>query len=79
VHGAHALGGGFPDMVVRISTPMVQIPALVEVKTADGRLKLSQETFLRLWGTGCVAVVQTREDVFAHVERVRQQFRRGNL
>ena len=39
VRDTHALGGGFPDMVVRISTAMGQIPALVEVKTADGRLK----------------------------------------
>jgi hypothetical protein len=60
VHDTHALGGGFPDMMVGISTPMRQIPALVEVKTADGRLKPSQETFLRLWGTGCVEVVRSR-------------------
>jgi hypothetical protein len=42
VHDTHALGGGLPDMVVRISTPMGQIPALVEVKTSDGRLKPSE-------------------------------------
>jgi hypothetical protein len=77
VHDTHALGGGFPDMVVRISTAMGQIPSLVEVKTADGRLKPSQETFLELWGTGCVEVVETREDVFAHVERVRARFGRA--
>jgi hypothetical protein len=29
LHDTHALGGGFPDMVVRISTAMGQIPALV--------------------------------------------------
>jgi hypothetical protein len=44
------------------------------VKTADGDLRPSQETFLRLWGTGCIEVVQTRDDVFAHVERVRGRF-----
>jgi hypothetical protein len=49
---------------------MGQIPALVEVKTADGRLRPSQETFIRLWGAGCAEVVQSRDDVHAHFERV---------
>lgn len=70
VHDTHALGGGFPDLVVRVSTKGGHRIALVEVKTPDGYLRPNQETFLRNWGS-CVAVVQTREDVFAHVERVR--------
>jgi hypothetical protein len=72
VHDTHSLGGGFPDLVVRISTRKGHAIALVEVKTADGTLRPNQQTFLRNWGS-CVAVVQTREDVFAHVERVRAQ------
>jgi hypothetical protein len=77
VRDTHALGGGFPDMLVRISTRAGQVLALVEVKTADGMLRPSQETFVRLWGTGCVEVVQTRDDVFTHVERVRSRFGRS--
>jgi hypothetical protein len=70
VYDSHGLGGGFPDLVVRISTRKGHHIALVEVKTADGTLRPNQERFLRDWGS-CVAVVQTRDDVFAHVERVR--------
>ena len=77
VHDKHVLGGGFPDMLVRISTRAGQVFALVEVKTADGTLRPSQETFIRLWGTGCIEVVQSREEVFAHVERVRGRFGRA--
>jgi hypothetical protein len=70
VHDTHAVGGGFPDIVVKISTKRGPHVALVEVKTADGTLRPSQERFVREWGS-CVTVVQTRDDVFAHVERVR--------
>ena len=70
VQDTHAVGGGFPDIVVKISTKRGAVVALVEVKTADGTLRLSQERFMREWGS-CVTVVQTREDVFAHVQRVR--------
>jgi hypothetical protein len=72
----HALGGGFPNMLVRISMRAGQVLALVEVKTADGILKPSQETFLRFWGTGCIEVDSTRDDVFPHVDRVRSRFRK---
>jgi hypothetical protein len=70
VHDTHAVGGGFPDLVVRIPTRRGAVVALVEVKTVDGTLRASQERFVSEWGA-CVEVVQTREDVFAHVERVR--------
>jgi hypothetical protein len=71
----HALGGGFPDLLVGIPTRSGRVLALVEIKTADGRLRTAQETFIRQWGTGCVVVVQTREDVHAHVECVRSAAR----
>jgi hypothetical protein len=71
VQDTHAVGGGFPDLVVRISTKRGHVVALVEVKGADGTLRASQERFLREWGCSSIAIVQTREDVFAHVERVR--------
>lgn len=74
VQDTHAVGGGFGDLVVKIPTKRGPVLAIVEVKTADGTsrgLRPNQERFLAEWGTGVVAVVQTREDVFAHVERVR--------
>lgn len=70
VQDTHAVGGGFPDIVVKISTKRGPLVALVEVKAVDGTLRPSQERFIAEWGS-CVTVVQTREDVFAHVERVR--------
>lgn len=70
VKDTHAVGGGFPDIVVKISTKRGPVVALVEVKGSDGTLRPSQELFISEWGS-CVTVVQTRDDVFAHVERVR--------
>ncbi len=70
----HALGAGFPDMLVRIPTGRGGILALVEVKTLDGVLSPSQKRFQRDFGA--VEVVRTREDVQHHVDRVREQFKR---
>jgi VRR-NUC domain len=72
VQDTHGVGHGFPDLVVKITTAAGPVACLVEVKTADGTLRLSQERFIAAWGS-CVTVVQTREDVFAHVERVRRK------
>lgn len=66
----HAVGGGAGDIIVRITTKRGPVMNWVEIKTADGTLRPNQERFLAEWGS-CAAVVQTREDVFAHVERVR--------
>lgn len=74
VHDTHKLGGGFPDLVVRIPTRGGGMIQLVEIKTEDGSLSPSQETFMRQWGGFCVAVIQTREDVTAHVQRVQRRF-----
>jgi hypothetical protein len=70
VQDTHAVGGGYPDLNVKISTRRGPMVALVEVKTRDGKLSPSQARFIGEWGS-CVTVVQTREDVFSHVERVR--------
>jgi hypothetical protein len=70
VQDTHAVGGGFPDIVVKIPTKRGPQVALVEVKTTDGTLRASQICFIAEWGS-CVTVVQTRADVFDHVERVR--------
>lgn len=66
----HKVGGGAGDIVVKITTKRGPVMNWVEIKTSDGRLSKSQERFAAEWGS-CVAVVQTRDDVFAHVERVR--------
>lgn len=70
VQDTHSVGGGFPDLVVKIPTKRGASIAIVEVKMPDGSLSKSQERFIAEWGA-CVTIVQTREDVFAHVERVR--------
>lgn len=67
---SHGLGFGFPDVIVKIPTKRGPQIAIVEIKTPAGLLSKSQQRFLAEWGS-CVTVVQTREDVFAHVERVR--------
>jgi hypothetical protein len=71
VQDTHKVGGGFGDLVVKIPTRKGGVVAVVEVKTADGELRPSQIRFISEWGS-VVEVVQTREDVFAHVERVRR-------
>lgn len=72
VQDTHGVGGGFGDLVVKIPTRRGGVVAIVEVKTADGTLRPNQERFIAEWGA-VVQVVQTREDVFAHVERIRGQ------
>jgi|SRR5882724_5473096 len=66
----HGQGGGFPDIVVKIPTKRGPRAELVEIKTTDGRLNAAQIRFIAEWGS-CVTVVQTKADVWAHVERVR--------
>ena len=70
VQDTHKVGGGFGDLVVRIPTRRGGVVSIVEVKTTDGTLRPSQERFLAEWGASVVEVVCTREDVFAHVQRV---------
>lgn len=70
VFDTHKLGGGFGDLVVKIPTKRGAVLSIVEVKTADGKLRSNQERFLAEWGASVVEVVCTREDVFAHVQRV---------
>lgn len=72
----HSQGGGFPDTVIKIPTKRGPVVALVEIKMPDGTLRPSQIRFISEWGS-CVTIVSTREDVFAHVERVRQSVLRG--
>ncbi len=70
---AHAIGGGFPDLVVGVAAPYGRVTELVEVKTATGRLEQSQERFIRDWRGSPVVVVRSREDAAAHVQSVRRR------
>jgi hypothetical protein len=70
VYDTHQVGGGFGDIVVVIPTKRGKVMKAVEIKTIGGTLRPSQLRFLGEVGDAAT-VVQTREDVFAHVERVR--------
>jgi len=70
VQDTSIVGGGFPDMVVRIPTRRGPVVALVECKVVWGTLSIAQQSFAALWGSACV-LVRSRQDVLAHVERVR--------
>lgn len=73
VFDTHAVGLGFPDLVVGIGG----MTALVEVKDEDGKLRASQELFIRTWRGGKVEIVRTERDVEDHVQRVRSRFSEG--
>lgn len=64
----HGQGFGFPDIIVHFSGYC----APVEIKTEDGKLRPSQERFIREWKGPKVEVVRTVDDVVAHVQRVRK-------
>jgi hypothetical protein len=74
VRDTHMVGAGFPDLIVSIPTVRGKILQLVEVKSRDGVLSPAQKVFQRDFGS--VTVVRTEAEVFAHVERVREQFKR---
>lgn len=68
------VGFGFPDIVVG----MAGAPAdLVEIKMEEGDFTSAQVIFHRDWRGRKPIVVRTREDVIAHVQRVRKQLHRG--
>jgi hypothetical protein len=67
----HMVGGGYGDITVMIPTKRGAVVQVVEIKTADGTLRPSQQRFLAEWGPAAVAVICTREDVFNHCDRVR--------
>jgi len=74
VRDMHAVGSGFPDLLVAIPTARGKILQLVEIKSRIGRLSPSQQTFIRDFGG--VTIVRDKADVFAHVERIRETFKR---
>lgn len=75
VFDTHDLGGGFPDLIVRVPTRAGGMLQLVEVKTEEGDLSPSQLTFHRDWGGFVIATVRNEADVTEHVERVQGRFK----
>lgn len=61
-------GGGVPDLFVAC----VGVTHAVEVKTPEGRLLPSQETFLAAW-SGRYRIVRTQEEVIEHVKAMRTE------
>lgn len=59
------VGGGCPDLLVA----RAGVSVLVEVKTATGALRQSQECFLRDW-RGRAEVVRSVDDVLDVLERM---------
>jgi len=60
------VGGGFPDLVVGGYHQKLEIPytALVEIKTADGKLRPNQKHLQDNW-RGCIFTVRTRAEALA--------------
>lgn len=49
----------------------------VEIKTAEGKLEPSQQTFVLAWRGSVVAIVRTEDEVIAHVQNMRKRVRAG--
>lgn len=60
------IGGGFPDLVIGGYHQQLQIPitVLVEIKTREGKLRLSQEQLHETW-RGAIFTVRTRREALA--------------
>jgi hypothetical protein len=65
----HALGFGFPDLVVGFAGQT----ELVEVKTEKGKATPAQERFTRDWRGSKVRIVRNRQEVVEHVLEVRRR------
>lgn len=71
VADTHAAGLGVPDLFVGC----VGLCDPVEVKTEEGKLLPSQETFIATWRGSRVRVVRTQTDVIEHVTEMRRRGR----
>jgi hypothetical protein len=71
VADTHRAGRGCPDIFVGV----VGISDPVEIKTEDGRLLPSQQTFIDTWRGSPVRVVRTQADVIEHVTEIRRRSR----
>lgn len=64
-------GLGVPDLFVGC----VGITDPVEIKTADGKLKPSQQTFILAWRGSTTRIVRTQDEVAEHVQDMRRRTR----
>lgn len=67
----HDAGLGVPDLFVGccgITDP-------VEVKTSDGKLLPSQQTFVMSWRGSATRIVRTQDEVIEHVHDMRRRVR----
>lgn len=67
----HDAGLGVPDLFVGCTG----ITDPVEVKTADGKLLPSQQTFVLSWRGSSTRIVRTQDEVIAHVQDMRRRVR----
>lgn len=58
VHDTHALGGGFPDIIVGCGG---RVNILMEIKTEKGELNKKEKEFFSTW-LGPVYIVRSPED-----------------
>jgi hypothetical protein len=68
----HDAGLGVPDLFVGVCG----VCDPVEVKTIDGELLPSQQTFIAAWRGARVWIVRTHDEVIAHVTDMRKRVRR---
>jgi hypothetical protein len=64
-------GLGVPDVFVGC----VGITDPVEIKTKEGKLRPSQELFIKSWRGSAVWIVRTQEEVINHVTNMRKRAR----
>lgn len=64
-------GLGVPDLFVGCAG----ITDPVEIKTGDGKLRPSQQTFVLAWRGSITRIVRTQSEVLAHVHDMRRRVR----
>lgn len=67
------VGFGYPDLTVGIAGQT----HLVEIKGEDGKLRASQELFIKTWRGAKVVIVRNERDVMDHVKSVRERYENG--
>lgn len=63
----HEVGGGFGDAVIGCAG----LTDIIEIKTEDGKVLPSQETFHKTWRGSKILVIRDQQDVIEHVQYMR--------
>jgi hypothetical protein len=69
----HILGGGMGDALIGCAG----VTDIVEFKLPDGTYTPAQLTFRKSWRGSKILTIRTREDVIAHVTKIRSRFSQG--